>query len=79
MVFLNGLAFGGRAVIQHYTLRLLLWLSGVMPWNIAAMLDAAARRSLLRRVGGGWVFTHRMLLEYFRDLSDEELEDLVRD
>ncbi|KAB8140699.1 NACHT domain-containing protein [Chloroflexia bacterium SDU3-3] len=74
---IGGLLYGGAAVIQHYTLRLLLVQSGAMPWDIAAMLDAAARRSLLRRVGGGWVFTHRMLLEYFRDLSDEGLEELL--
>lgn len=73
-----GVPYGGRAVIQHYTLRLLLVQSGAMPWDIAALLDAAAHRSLLRRAGGGWVFTHRMLLEFFRDLSDEELEELVR-
>jgi hypothetical protein len=26
---------------------------------------------LLRRVGGGWIFVHRLLLEYFAEPDDE--------
>ncbi len=62
--------YGGAAVIQHYTLRFLLARRGILPFpfrdrRLVAYLDAMAGRILLRRVGGGWVFIHRTLLEYF--------------
>jgi hypothetical protein len=66
---LFGLHYGGAAVIQHWTLRLLLALSGHAPLRYAAFLDHAAGRVLLRRVGGGWVFVHRLLLDYFASLA----------
>ncbi len=60
-----GLTFGGAAFIQHYILRFLLWRAGSMPWNYPRFLDYAADRIILRKVGGGYIFVHRMLLEYF--------------
>jgi hypothetical protein len=43
-----------------------------MPWNYAAFLDYAASRVFLRKVGGGYIFVHRMLLEYFAALPDAQ-------
>jgi len=60
-----GLVYGGFACIQHLVLRALLWRSGVIPWNYARFLDEAAERLLLRKVGGGYIFVHRLLLEHF--------------
>lgn len=62
---LAGLRKGGLACLRHYILRVLLWRSGVMPWNYARFLDYAAERILLRKVGGGYIFLHRLLLDYF--------------
>jgi eukaryotic-like serine/threonine-protein kinase len=70
----GGLLFGWAAVLQHYTLRLFLWRSGVFPRDIAAFCDYCAERILLRRVGGGWIFIHRLLLEYFAELDDDVRE-----
>lgn len=36
-----------------------------MPWRYVDFLDFAAQRILLRKVGGGYIFIHRMLLDYF--------------
>jgi hypothetical protein len=62
---ISGLRNGGIACLEHLALRLLLWKSGSMPWNCGRFLDYAAERILLRKVGGGYIFTHRLLLEYF--------------
>lgn len=62
---ISGLRNGGIACLEHLALRLLLWESGSTPWNYARFLDYAAERILLRKVGGGYIFTHRLLLEYF--------------
>jgi hypothetical protein len=33
-----------------------------MPWNYPRFLDYAAERILLRKVEGGYIFIHRLLL-----------------
>jgi hypothetical protein len=65
-----GLLFGlgcssGRACIQHLTLRLILHRNNYIPWNYARFLDYATERIFLQKVGGGYIFVHRMLLEHF--------------
>ncbi len=60
---------GGRACIQHMILRVLLWRTKVIPWNYPHFLDEAADRILLRKVGGGYIFVHRLLLDYFATLE----------
>jgi hypothetical protein len=67
----GGLNRGGSTVIKHYALRLILWLSGYTPLNFVKFLDQCARLILLKRVGGGYIFIHRMLLDYFADLSPQ--------
>ena len=66
-----GLNRGGSAVIKHYALRLILWLSGYTPFEFIKFLDQCAKLILLKKVGGGYIFIHRMLLEYFADISIE--------
>lgn len=64
-----GISSGGVAVVQHFVIRLIFYFSGAMPWNYARFLDTCARISLLRKVGGGYIFAHRYLLEYFAGLE----------
>jgi len=64
-----GLAFGGLAVIQHFALRFVLSRKGFLPWRLVPFLDYATERIFLRKVGGGYVFVHRMLMDYFADLE----------
>ncbi len=56
---------GGEAVVKHFTLRFVLWRSGDLPRNYAHFLDYAAELILLRKVGGGYIFVHHLLLEHF--------------
>jgi hypothetical protein len=63
-----GLNRGGSAVIKHYALRLSLWRNGYTPLNFIKFLDHCARLIFLKKVGGGYIFIHRMLLEYFADV-----------
>ncbi len=61
-----GLWFGGLDVLQHGILRLLLYVGGDAPLDYTRFLDYAADElSFMQRVGGGYVFVHRYLLEYF--------------
>jgi hypothetical protein len=64
---------GGSTVIKHYALRLILWLNGSTPFKFVKFLDQCASLILLKKVGGGYMFIHRMLLDYFADLTPESV------
>ncbi len=67
---LAALRGGGIACIQHVLLRWHLWRAGSIPWNYPRFLDYTAEHILLRKVGGGYIFVHRLLLEYFASLAE---------
>jgi eukaryotic-like serine/threonine-protein kinase len=71
LVMIFALNRGGSAVVKHYALRLTLWLNGCTPIKFVKFLDHCARLVLLKKVGGGYIFIHRMLLDYFADLPDQ--------
>ena len=62
------LFLGGHTCIQHLLLRILLWTNGDAPLNYVRFLDYAAERILLQKVGGGYLFIHRSLRDYFAEL-----------
>ncbi|MBC8098002.1 MAG: TIR domain-containing protein [Armatimonadetes bacterium] len=65
-----GITFGGGdAVIKHVLLRGFLYRRGRIPVHYAHFLDTCTQWGILRRVGGGYIFVHRMLLEYFVSLA----------
>lgn len=60
---------GGSACFQHLALRLMLYRKKYIPWNYARFLDYAADRLFMQKVGGGYIFVHRMLLEHFAQME----------
>jgi DNA polymerase III delta prime subunit len=60
---------GGYFLIRHYLARALLWVTRRAPWRYTTFLDVAAERLLMRKVGGGYIFVHRSLLEYLARVS----------
>jgi len=69
---LVGLLNGGLASFRHYILRSLLWRIDAAPWRYVPFLDYAAERILLRKVGAGYIYIHRLLLDYFASLEKKE-------
>jgi hypothetical protein len=68
--FFLGLIFGGiAACIQHFTLRVILYFHKYAPWNYARFLNYAADCLFMQKVGGGYIFVHRMLLEHFAGMK----------
>jgi MFS family permease len=68
---LVGLILGGLAVVQHYTLRVILTLKKFLPFRIPLFLDHCVDLIFLRRVGGGYIFVHRLLMEHFAEMYVE--------
>jgi hypothetical protein len=64
--------YGGLDIIQHYTLRVILWYRGQTPFIYSRFLNHAAERIFLQKVGGGYIFIHRLLLEHFAGLGTAE-------
>ena len=56
---------GGRACIQHFSLRVVLFRSVAVPWNYARFLNYSTDRLFLQQVGGRYRFIHRFLQEHF--------------
>lgn len=63
---------GGIAYLFHFIVRGLLWWEGKLPWHYARFLDEAVDHIFLRKVGGGYIFIHRYVLEYFASLETIE-------
>jgi NACHT domain len=66
------LYYGGTSCIQHFFLRFILWYKNHIPWNYARFLDYASEKLFMQKVGGGYIFVHRMLLEHFAQMSIEQ-------
>ena len=66
-----GLWYGGMDALQHFVLRYLLLRSGCIPRSYRRFLDYTTQLVFLQKVGGGYMFIHRMLLEYFATRDDE--------
>jgi hypothetical protein len=60
----GGLRFGGRVCLYHCALRLVLWHKNFAPLRYVRFLNSATARIFLRKVGGGSIFVHPMVLEY---------------
>lgn len=65
-----GLTFGGLAYIQHLVLHLVIYSQGLIPWNYVKFLDWASEKLFLQKVGGGYIFIHRSLMEHFAEMEN---------
>ena len=57
------------ACIKHFVLRIILYRTGYIPWNYASFLNYASDRIFMRKVGGSYIFIHRMLQEHFARMN----------
>lgn len=57
--------FGGRTVIQHYSLRYMLWRKGLCPFWLNRFLQDFSDIGILKNLGGRYAFVYPLLFEYF--------------
>lgn len=65
----GGLYMGGLVFIRHYMTRVILWYLDEIPWMFEGFLNYATDKIFFFRVGGGYIFIHKLLLEHFSKLS----------
>jgi hypothetical protein len=61
----------GKAAVQYYVLRWLLIRRKYLPWRLVPFLNHCVDLIFLRRVGGGYIFVHRLLMEHFAEMYVE--------
>ena len=66
---LAGLAGGYGSLIQHHVLRAILVQRHRLPRQLILFLDHAVDLIFLRRVGGSYIFVHRLLMEHFAGIE----------
>jgi hypothetical protein len=64
--------FGGSIVTKHLLLRMVLRRDRRSPWRYTRFLDHCCRLVFLRKVGGGYIFIHRSIQDYFCSKSPAE-------
>ena len=70
LVFIAGLAmYGGSNLVKHLIIRGLLWLDIQLPFQLTQLLDETVELAFLRKVGGGYIFMHDLLLEQLSKTS----------
>lgn len=69
--------FGGSAFLMHFLLRFFLLFQPNFPTRIVHFLDRCTELTLLQRVGGGYLFVHRLIMEYLAALTDEDIKRLT--
>jgi hypothetical protein len=76
LLLIVGLLCGGTFALKHLILRLFLWKSKSAPLDYVAFLAQARELLFLRQVGGGYIFVHRLLREFFVSPSEESEEKI---
>ncbi|MEQ9299943.1 MAG: glycerophosphodiester phosphodiesterase family protein [Cyclobacteriaceae bacterium] len=57
--------FGGLEVVQHYTLRLIIFLRGYGPWSFSAFFLDLSKARFIKSVGASFSFIHPTIKGYF--------------
>jgi hypothetical protein len=75
---ISALSFGGYTCLSHLALRLVLSRKGSLPLRLVPFLDYCVERIFLRKVGGGYIFVHRLLMEHFASLYTEQPDEMAQ-
>ena len=68
------LLVGGAACLQQVIIRLILGSTEKLPWNFIRILDQATDRIILQKVGGGYIFQHRLLQDHFANPTFKDID-----
>ncbi|MBD1906343.1 MULTISPECIES: NACHT domain-containing protein [Cyanophyceae] len=74
IIYTTGLAVfegGGKALLQYFSLRLVLAWNGYAPLRYDLLLNYCTERLLLQRVGGRYRFMHKLLQDHFAKMDLE--------
>jgi hypothetical protein len=70
-----GYLYSGSGILGYWLTNLRLAQTGTSPFNKVKFLNYAVSRMLMYKVGGGYMFAHRLMLEYFAYLDHDDNAD----
>jgi hypothetical protein len=70
-----GLDNGGAFILNHFFIKTILQQADYIPRPYIDFLDYAVERNFLYKKGGGYIFIHRMLMEFFTGLEMQDEEE----
>lgn len=70
--FIMGQRYGGFFYLYNKILCWILYKFGIYPDNDVDFLNFATNLTFFHKVGGGYIFIHRMLMEHFAAMWDEK-------
>jgi hypothetical protein len=76
-LFVGFRKYGGNTLIRYYFLRFMLARNNLLPWKLIPFLNHCVDLIFLRRVGGGYIFVHRLLMEHFAEMDEETINSLA--
>ncbi len=62
--------FTRREFVLRLIIKMVMYFKGYMPWNYSKFLDWASDKLFLQKVGGGYIFIHRSLMEHFAEMEN---------
>jgi eukaryotic-like serine/threonine-protein kinase len=62
--------YGGQAVVRHACLRMLFGWCGTFAFRVVKFMSFAEQRMLVKSAGGGYVFLHKSVQDYFASLGE---------
>ena len=71
------LALGGKTVLQHTILRLLLVSNQRLPTDLSGFFNDVVNCGFLVSVGNGYIFKHRLLMDHFASLDKTASEEAL--
>lgn len=70
-----GYLYSGSGILGYWLTNLRLAQTGTAPFKKVRFLNYAVSRMLMYKVGGGYMFAHRLMLEYFAYLDHGDTSD----
>ena len=69
--------YGGRAFIQHISLRIVGFLCKIMPWNYVGFLNDCVDIGILKRAGGRYFFEHPTIQDAFLAYNESDYREIM--
>ncbi len=66
-------------LIKYVVLKTVIKIFNIFPFDIENFLNYATKNIILRQVGSGYIFIHRLLLEHFANMTDTDIERLSQE
>lgn len=66
-------------ISYSYSSRVYLACQNILPLNLNDFLNFNVDRIILQQAGNGYIFIHRLLLEHFANMTDKDIERLVKE